>query len=287
MEPRVETFFETKTKTATHLIICPTTNACAIIDSVLDYDHASGRTSTTSADAIISFVRENDLSLRWILETHLHADHLTAAPYLKSQLGGQIGIGARIGEVQRVFADAFGNDPSFEINGNQFDVLFSDGDTIEIGALSGTVLETPGHTPACITFQISDCLFVGDTLFMPDSGTARCDFPGGDAATLYESIQRLLSFPPETHIFLCHDYGKDGSRDVAWRTTVGEQRSQSIHVRDGISEADFVALRTKRDATLSMPALILPSVQVNMRAGKMPPADADGIVYLKIPINTF
>jgi glyoxylase-like metal-dependent hydrolase (beta-lactamase superfamily II) len=251
---------------------------------VLDYDPKSGRTRTDSADKVIEFVRQKNLKVEWILETHAHADHFTAAPYLKQTLGGKTAIGDHITTVQQVFKGIFNLEAGFATNGSQFDHLLKDGEEFRFGALSGTTMYVPGHTPACVAFQIGDAVFVGDTMFMPDVGTARCDFPGGDAKTLYASVKKILSLPDTTRLFMCHDYPPN-DRPVAFETTVGEQRRKNIHVHDGISEAQFVEMRTKRDATLEMPVLILPAVQVNIRAGEMPPKDANGVAYLKIPVN--
>lgn len=284
--PPVDTLFDRPTGTATHLVWDPVTRQAAIIDSVLDYDQKSGRTATTAADALIARVRERGLTVAWILETHVHADHLSAAPYLKYTLGGKVGIGARIDAVQPVFKQVFNAGPGFATDGRQFDGRFEDGETVALGTLTVTVLHTPGHTPACVTYLIGDAAFVGDTLFMPDSGTARCDFPGGDARQLYRSIRRILALPPETRLYLCHDYAP-GGRDHRWRTTVAAEKAGNIDVRDGTDEDSFVARRTARDAGLDMPALLLPAVQVNMRAGALPPPEGDGRRYLKIPINGF
>lgn len=284
MKPVVKTFFDKATFTATHLVHCPETRQAAVIDSVLDYDPKSGRTSTASADALLAYVAEEKLEVVWILETHVHADHLTASPYLKEKLGAKVAIGARIATVQGVFKKIFNAEPEFATDGRQFDHLFEDGERFSIGRLEGRVMHTPGHTPACATYVIGDAAFVGDTLFMPDFGTARCDFPGGDARTLYRSIQKILALPPETRIFLCHDYAP-GGRDYLWETTVAEEKAKNIHVHDGVGEAEFVAMRSKRDAELAMPVLILPSVQVNMRAGELPPPEDNGTRYLKIPLN--
>ena len=251
---------------------------------MLDYDPKSGRTRTDSADQLIAFVREQNLTVDWILETHAHADHLSAAPYLRKHLGGKIAIGGKITQVQNVFKGIFHLEPEFATNGSQFDHLFEDGDTFAIGTLQAQALSVPGHTPACMAYQVGDAVFVGDTLFMPDVGTARCDFPGGNAHTLYQSVRKLLSLPPETRLFMCHDYPPEG-RAAQWECTVADQRARNIHVHDGVSEAEFVAMRTKRDASLAMPVLILPSVQVNIRAGELPPPEANGVSYLKIPLN--
>jgi glyoxylase-like metal-dependent hydrolase (beta-lactamase superfamily II) len=283
--PVVKTFFDEPTFTATHVVHDPATKRAAIIDSVLDFDNAAGRTSTASADAVIAYVKSEGLTVDWILETHAHADHLSAAPYLKKALGGKIGIGANITTVQKVFGEIFNAEPEFRRDGSQFDALFDDGATFRIGEIEARVLWTPGHTPACLTYVIGDAAFVGDTLFMPDYGTARCDFPGGDAATLYRSIQKIFALPDETRIFLCHDYKAPGRDEFAWQTTVKEERDWNVHVGRGVTEADFVKMREARDKTLAMPKLILPSVQVNMRAGELPPPDKNGIRYLKLPVN--
>ena len=285
MNPIVQAFFDETTFTVSYVVSEPDGPHCAIVDSVLDYDPKSGRTSTRSADAVIAHVRKRNLTVDWILETHAHADHLTAAPYLKEKLGGEIAIGAHIADVQGIFGKVFNAETGFRTDGSQFDHLFADGDTFGIGKLEGRVMHTPGHTPACITYLIGDAAFVGDTLFMPDFGTARADFPGGDAATLYRSIRKVLSLPAATRLFMCHDYKAPGRDVFAWETTVAREKAENIHVRDGISETEFVKMRTARDATLDMPVLILPSVQVNMRAGHMPPPDDNGITYLKIPVN--
>ncbi|MCC4292693.1 MBL fold metallo-hydrolase [Halomonas aquamarina] len=285
--PIVTHFFDEPTNTFSYVVQDPDSSACAIIDSVLDFDYAAGRTDIRSANQIIAFVREKRLEVAWVLETHVHADHLSAAPYLHDQLGGKTGIGAHIVEVQEIFGKAFNAGTEFARDGSQFDALFNEGDTFTIGSLEGRVLHTPGHTPACLTYVIGDAAFVGDTLFMPDYGTARCDFPGGDARTLYHSIQKVLSLPEQTRLFLCHDYKAPGRDAYQHETTVAEQRQANVHVHDGISEEEFVKMRTERDATLGMPRLIIPSVQVNMRAGELPPAEDDGQVYLKVPINRF
>ena len=284
MNPKIKTFFDEATFTATHVVWDPKTRGAAIVDSVKDYDPSSGRSATRSADAVIAFVKDRDLGVDWILETHVHADHLTAAPYLKEKLGGRIGIGSRIDVVQDVFKKVFNAEDGFRTDGRQFDRLFEDGDTFAIGALEASVIHTPGHTPACVTYLVGDAAFVGDTLFMPDFGTARCDFPGGDARQLYKSIRKILSLPPETRLFLCHDYAPNG-RAYQWETSVAAERAQNVHVRNGVTEDDFAAMRSARDKELGMPALILPSVQVNMRAGALPPAEDNGTHYLKIPVD--
>ncbi len=283
--PDAEAFFDEATSTVCYVVRDPSSRRCAIIDSVCDYDAASGRTSHSSADEVVRYVAAERLEVDWILETHAHADHLSAAPYLQAKLGGRTGIGANIVTVQKVFARLFNVEPSFASDGSQFDVLFADGDSFAIGAMSGRVMHTPGHTPACSTYVIGDAAFVGDTLFMPDYGTARCDFPGGDARALYRSIRRILSLPAETRLFTCHDYKAPGRDTYAWESTVGEQRAANVHVHDGIGEEAFVRMRTERDAGLDMPRLILPSIQVNIRAGELPPPEANGTRYLKIPID--
>jgi glyoxylase-like metal-dependent hydrolase (beta-lactamase superfamily II) len=280
----VQGLFDPATWTVTYVVHSGPGSDCAIIDSVLDYDPKSGRTRTASADRVIAFVREQDLKVQWILETHAHADHLSAAPYLRQQLGGRIGIGSQITRVQKTFKGIFNLGPDFPADGSQFDALLSDGQSLSVGTLNGTVIAVPGHTPACVAYQFGDAVFVGDTLFMPDVGTARCDFPGGDAKALYASVRKLLSLPDPTRLFLCHDYPPN-NRPVAFESTVAEQKAHNIHVHEGISEAQFVKMRTQRDATLDMPVLILPAVQVNIRAGQMPPSEANGLAYLKIPLN--
>ncbi len=285
MTPFVKAFFDEATFTVSYLVRDPKGSACAIIDSVLDFDHASGRTDTTSADKIIQFVKDNDLAVEWILESHVHADHLSAAPYLQEALGGKIGIGSNITMVQDTFGKVFNEGTEFQRDGSQFDALFEQGDSFHIGQLRGDVMHTPGHTPACMTYVIGDAAFVGDTLFMPDFGTARCDFPGGSSEILFQSIQSILALPDETRIFVGHDYKAPGRDEFAWETTVGEQKALNVHIGKGRPIEDFVEMRDARDATLAMPRLILPSLQVNMRAGQMPEPDADGDVYLKIPIN--
>ncbi len=285
MQADVREFFDPATYTYSYVVTDPTTSRCAIVDSVLNYDPASGRTSCDSADRIIAYVRSRGLQVQWLLETHVHADHLSAAPYLKRELGGLLGIGENITVVQNTFGKLFNAGSDFATDGSQFDRLFADGDEFRIGELRARALHTPGHTPACMTYLIGDAGFVGDTLFMPDYGTARCDFPGGDASTLFRSIQKLFALPGETRLFMCHDYKAPGRDDFHYQTNVAEQRVHNVHVHQGIAEADFVAMRRERDAGLDMPALILPSVQVNMRAGQLPPAEDNGIHYLKIPLN--
>jgi len=285
MTPKVKAFFDQQTFTVSYVVQEPEGAACAIIDSVLDFDHASGRTGTEAADRIVEYVRDQGLKVQWILESHVHADHLSAAPYLQQELGGQIGIGKNIVEIQDTFGKVFNEGTEFQRDGSQFDALFSEGDSFHIGQMRGDVLHTPGHTPACLTYVIGDAAFVGDTLFMPDFGTARCDFPGGSSATLYASIQKILSLPDKTRIFVGHDYKAPGRDEYAWETTVGEQKALNIHIGQGRSIEEFVEMRDARDATLAMPRLILPSLQVNMRAGQMPPADEHGDVMMKLPIN--
>jgi len=283
--PVVRTFFDEPTSTATHVIHDPATRNAAIIDSVLDFDQPSGRTSHASANTIINYVRSEDLTVEWQIETHAHADHLSAAPYLQEKLGGKIVIGRHIQTVQRVFGDIFNEDARFARDGSQFDRLMEDGDRFQIGELDGMVLHTPGHTPACMVWIVGDTLFTGDTLFMPDYGTARADFPGGDARTLYRSIQRLLSLPDRTRVFLCHDYKAPGRDAYAWETTIAAERTANVHVHHGVSEDDFVAMRVARDKTLPMPRLILPSIQVNMRGGQLPEPESNGTRYLKLPLD--
>ena len=284
-KPNITAFFDEATFTVSYIVADPASSACAIVDCVLDYDPASGRTSTESADRIIDTIRRQGLELQWILETHVHADHLSAAPYIQSALGGQVAIGSRIDTVQTVFGDLFNAEPEFACNGSQFDHLFDDNESFQVGNLSAYAMHTPGHTPACVTYVIGDAAFVGDTMFMPDYGTARADFPGGDARELYQSVRRILSLPGDTRLFMCHDYKAPGRDDYQWETTVSAQRAGNVHVHDGVTEDEFVRHREARDATLDMPRLILPSVQVNMRAGEMPPAEANGTSYLKIPVN--
>lgn len=284
MTAQIKAFFHEPTYTVAYVVSDPVSKHCAIIDSVLDYDFKSGRTSTEAADEVIRYIQDQQLTLDWILETHVHADHLSAAPYLKSKLGGAICIGDKVPAVQTVFKGVFNLDETVREDGSQFDMLLSDEEELTCGELSIKVLSTPGHTPACISYVVDDAIFVGDTLFMPDFGTARCDFPGGDAAELYQSIKRILSYPEDTKLYMCHDYAPNG-REYLWETTVAEQRKANIHINDTVSEDDFVSMRNERDAQLDMPVLILPSVQVNMRAGDLPEPEDNGISYLKIPLN--
>lgn len=284
-EPVIKTFFDPATATFTHVVSDPTTRKAAIIDSVLDYDPKSGRTSDKSAQEVIAYVKEQGLEVEWILETHAHADHLSAAPMLRDTLGGKIGIGVSIAQVQGVFKKIFNLEPEFATDGRQFDGLFDDGDTFQIGNLTAKVWHVPGHTPADSAYQIGNHVFTGDTIFPPDVGTARCDFPGGDARVLFKSIRRILELPGDTVLHMCHDYPPNNSRPVRSEMTVAEQRQGNIHVRDGVTEEEFVAMRSARDATLAMPVLILPSVQINVRAGELPPPEQNGERYLKIPLN--
>ena len=285
MNPGVKAFFDQETNTVSYVVTDPTSRVCAIIDPVLDFDPASGRTSTASADQLLDYIGENELEPSWILETHTHADHLSAASYLKSKTTGITGTGCFITGVQAVFKDIFKLGDEFVPDGRQFDRLFDDGDLLPLGSMDIRVMHTPGHTPSCVSFVIGDAVFVGDTLFMPDYGTARTDFPGGDAAELYRSIQQILALPAATRVFLCHDYKAPGRDEYLWESTVEEQRKSNIHIHEGISEAAFVEYRNRRDRELGMPKLILPSIQVNIRAGDMPPADETGTVFLKIPVN--
>ena len=283
--PQIKAFFDEPTFTVTYVVHDPESLRAAIVDSVLDYDPASGRTSFSAAEAVLAYVEEKGLSVDWHLETHAHADHLSAAPYLQQKIGGKIAIGEHIVIVQETFGKLFNAGTDFERDGSDFDRLWKDGDRFRIGNLDVTVLHVPGHTPACIAYVIGDAVFVGDTMFMPDYGTARADFPGGDARTLYQSAMRLLSLPPETRLFMCHDYLPEGRKDYVWETTVEAERKANVHIQEGVSEDEFVAMREARDKTLAMPRLILPSVQVNMRAGHLPPAEDNGVIYLKIPVN--
>ena len=282
---QVRSFFDEATFTVTHVLSDPASGKAAIIDSVLDFDPASGRTSTSSADAVIAYIRDKDLEVEWLLETHAHADHLSAAPYLQEQLGGKLAIGRHILTVQETFGKIFNEGTRFARDGSQFDHLFDEGDRFSVGSISAIALHVPGHTPADMAYVIGDAVFIGDTLFMPDYGSARADFPGGDAHVLYRSVRRLLSLPESTRLFLCHDYKAPGRDTYAWETTVAEQRSGNVHLHDGISEDDFVAMRKARDATLDMPRLILPSIQVNMRGGHFPEPEENGVSYLKLPLN--
>lgn len=284
--PEVSAFFDEATNTVSYVVKDPESSSCAVVDSVLDFDYASGRTSFASADRIIDFIASQQLRPEWLIETHVHADHLSAAPYIQRKLGGKIGIGDRITMVQDTFGKIFNEGTEFERDGSQFDRLFANGDTYRIGKLEARAIHTPGHTPACMTHVIGDAAFVGDTLFMPDGGTARADFPGGDGRELFRSIKKVLDLPPETRLFMCHDYGPDG-REIRWETTVAEERATNIHVHDGVTEDEFVAMRTARDATLSMPRLIIPSIQVNMKAGQLPEPDDSGTRFLKVPLNIF
>ncbi|HBT34008.1 MAG TPA: MBL fold metallo-hydrolase [Pusillimonas sp.] len=284
MTPIVHGFHDDVTGTVTYVVYEKSGSACAIIDPVLDYDPKAGRTSTASADKVIAFVNEMELSVHWILETHAHADHLSAAPYVRSCLGGKIAIGSHITRVQQVFKKIFNLEPEFRLDGSQFDQLIEEGVSFSIGNLQGEAIHVPGHTPACMAYKVGNAVFVGDTLFMPDLGTARCDFPGGNANTLYRSIQKLLSLAPDTRLFMCHDYPPP-TRNVKFESSVAEQRAHNIHIHEGVSEEAFVQMRNKRDATLEMPNLILPSVQVNIRAGQTPPPENNGVSYLKIPLN--
>ncbi|MDW4547757.1 MBL fold metallo-hydrolase [Defluviimonas sp. D31] len=285
MKPDVTAFFDEATNTVSYVVVDPGSMAAAVVDSVLDFDYASGRTGTNSADRVIEHIRAKGLRVEWILETHVHADHLSAAPYIQERLGGRIGIGANITVVQNTFGKVFNEGTEFQRDGSQFDRLFRDGDRFGIGALECRVLHTPGHTPACLTYVIGDAAFVGDALFMPDFGTARCDFPGGSAGMLYDSIQKILALPDATRIFVGHDYKAPGRDDYAWETTVGEEKARNVHIGGSRSAEEFVALREARDRTLDMPKLIIPSLQVNMRAGRMPPPDEDGGTYLKVPVD--
>jgi glyoxylase-like metal-dependent hydrolase (beta-lactamase superfamily II) len=283
--PDVKGFFHEPTNTVSYVVSDPATGACAVIDTVLDYDNAAGRTATQSADEVVAHVRDQGLACEWVLETHVHADHLSAAPYVQEKLGGKLGIGSNITVVQDTFGKVFNAGTEFQRDGSQFDRLFQDGEEFALGSFSVHVMHTPGHTPACLTYVIGDAAFVGDTLFMPDYGTARADFPGGSARQLYRSIRKVLDLPPETRLFLCHDYKAPGRDVYAWETTVAEERRSNVHVRDGVNEDEFVAMREARDKTLSMPKLIIPSIQVNMRAGEFPEPEDNGTVYLKVPLD--
>ncbi|EAQ11439.1 glyoxylase-like metal-dependent hydrolase (beta-lactamase superfamily II) [Maritimibacter alkaliphilus HTCC2654] len=284
VKPDVKAFFDPATNTISYVVKDPNSNACAIVDSVMDIDYAAGRITYDNADEIIAYVQDQGLDVEWLIETHVHADHLSAAPYIQSKVGGKIGIGENIVVVQDVFGKVFNEGTEFQRDGSQFDRLFKEGDTYQIGGLTAFAMHTPGHTPACMTHVVGDAAFVGDTLFMPDGGSARADFPGGDAGVLYDSIQKVLALPDETRLFMCHDYGPNG-RDIEWETSVAAEKEHNIHVGGGKSKEDFVKFRTERDAQLDMPRLIIPSLQVNMRAGQMPPKDEQGDVFFKVPVN--
>jgi glyoxylase-like metal-dependent hydrolase (beta-lactamase superfamily II) len=284
VKPEVIGFFDPQTNTISYIVKDPNSPACAVVDPVMDIDYAAGRISPGSADKIIALIRERALRLDWLIETHAHADHLSAAPYIQQKLGGKLGIGENITIIQDTFGKIFNEGTEFQRDGSQFDRLFADGDRYTIGTMTAFAIHTPGHTPACMTHVIGNAAFVGDTLFMPDGGTARADFPGGDARQLYRSIKKVLSLPPDMRLFMCHDYGP-GGREIRWETTVAEERARNIHIRDGVTEDEFVAMRTARDATLEMPRLIIPSIQVNIRGGQLPPPDEDGKRYLKVPVN--
>ena len=287
IKPEVAGFYDPDTATISYVVKDPASKSCAVIDSVMDIDYAAGRITFASADQLIDYITANDLALEWLIETHAHADHLSAAPYIQGKLGGKIGIGSEITTVQEVFGKVFNEGTEFRRDGSQFDRLFVDGDTYQIGTMRAFVMATPGHTPACMTHVIGDAAFVGDTLFMPDGGTARADFPGGDARVLFKSIRKVLeTLPAKTRLFMCHDYGPNG-RDVKWETTVADERTHNIHVRDGVTEEEFVTMREARDKTLGMPRLILPSLQVNIRAGHLPEPDSSGRRFLKLPLDAF
>ncbi len=285
-KPEVISFFDEPTNTVTYIVADPDTKACAIIDSVLDYDASSGRTSTESADEVIAFIKNGELETKWILETHAHADHFSAAPYLQKKLGGIIAIGEHIPDIQRVFGGLFNEGGDFKTDGSQFGRLFKDNEIFKIGNLDAKIIYVPGHTPACVAYLIGDSVFVGDTLFMPDYGSARCDFPGGDAGTLYDSVHKLYELPDDTRMYLCHDYKAKGRDHFQWETTVGQQKANNIHMNVSVSRDEFIKMRTERDKTLGMPKLILPSIQVNMRAGELPEPEENGVSYLKIPLNS-
>lgn len=284
VKPRVTGFFDPATNTISYVVQDPNSPACAVIDSVLDLDYAAGRITTDSADRIIAFLEENALSLEWLIESHVHADHLSAAPYIQEKLGGKIGIGAQIIEIQKTFGKVFNEGTAFERDGSQFEKLFEDGDTYQIGTVTALAMHTPGHTPACMVHVAGDAAFVGDTLFMPDGGSARADFPGGDAGQLYDSIQKVLALPDAMRLFICHDYGP-GGREIAWETTVGAQKAQNVHLAGDVSRKVFIEMRQKRDETLPMPKLIIPALQVNMRGGRLPEPDENGHQFFKVPIN--
>ncbi|MET1412970.1 MBL fold metallo-hydrolase [Roseibium sp. HPY-6] len=282
--PEVKAFFDPATNTISYVVKDPASNACAVVDSVMDIDYAAGRITYDNADEIIAYIQDNGLELEWLIETHVHADHLSGAPYIQQKLGGKLGIGDKITVVQETFGKVFNEGTEFQRDGSQFDRLFQDGDTYTIGGMTAFAMSTPGHTPACMVHVMGNAAFAGDTLFMPDGGSARADFPGGDAAMLYDSIQKVLALPDEMRLYMCHDYGPNG-RDIQWETTVGDEKEHNIHVGGGKSKEDFVKFRTERDAQLAMPKLIIPSLQVNMRAGKLPPADDSGKTFLKVPVN--
>lgn len=284
VKPEVIAFFDEASNTISYIVRDPASKSCAVVDAVMEFDYAAGRLTFEGADAIIARIKEEDWTLEWLIETHIHADHLSGAPYIQEALGGRIGIGEQVTEVQDTFGKIFNEGTEFQRDGSQFDRLFTDGDTYRVGGLTAHVMHTPGHTPACMTHVIGDAAFVGDTLFMPDGGSARADFPGGNARILFRSVRRVLELPGETRLFMCHDYGPNG-REIRWETNVADERAHNIHVHDGVDEDTFVALREARDETLAMPKLIVPSLQVNMRAGKLPPADDQGDVFLKVPIN--
>jgi glyoxylase-like metal-dependent hydrolase (beta-lactamase superfamily II) len=286
-KPDVKGFFDKATSTISYVCADPETKTCALLDSVLDYEPNAAHTNTESADKLIEYVKDNGLTVEWLLETHVHADHLSAAPYLKEKVGGKMAIGENITTVQNVFGKIFNAGTEFQRDGSQFDLLLKEGDTFSVGNIPARAIHTPGHTPACMTYVIGDAAFVGDTIFMPDFGTARCDFPGGDARTLFRSVRKIFELPDETRLFMCHDYGGPDRSEPMWETTVGDEKRKNVHVREEVNEDDFVEMRTTRDKKLGMPRLIIPSVQVNMRAGQMPPAEDNGTIYLKVPLNTF
>ena len=283
---KIQNFFDKQTSTLSYVVYCNLTKKCAVIDSVLDFDYSSGSVDYLNADKIVSYINKNKLELEWLIETHVHADHLSASPYIQKRLGGKIGISEKISDIQDIFGKTFNAGTEFQRDGSQFDKLFNNNDEYQIGKINCKVIHTPGHTPACTAHVIGNSIFVGDTLFMPDLGSARADFPGGDARELYRSIQKILSYPDETELFICHDY-PPSTREVTCSTTVGEQKKKNIHVKTSISEDEFVKIRENRDKTLNMPKLIIPSIQVNMRAGNLPPPEDNGNVYIKVPINNF
>ena len=286
VKPEIKAFFDEATNTISYIVKDPASQSCAIIDSVMDIDYAAGRITYDHADELIAYIEKNNLKLEWIIETHVHADHLSAAPYLQKHLGGKLAIGKEITTVQQTFGKLFNEGSEFQLDGSQFDCLLSDGDTYRIGNMTATAIHTPGHTPACMVHLVGDAAFVGDTIFMPDAGTARADFPGGSAAQLYNSVQKILALPTDTRLYLCHDYGPNG-REVDYQTTVAQQRQNNIHINSAISEAQFVQMRETRDKTLSMPTLIMPAIQTNMRGGHLPTVESNGVAYLKVPVNVF